>query len=269
MTNKTGFSDVDGSDRADELVAYLSLLADRLGEIRRDGYTMLRVVPGSSVLDVGCGTGEACVELAGIVGSTGKVAGIDASEAMIAAARRAAKGAKHAIDLRVASIYALPFPDAAFDAVRCERVFQHLDDPEAGLAEMMRVARPGGRLMVADPDHGQHGLALDDPAHQRIYAASLRALLGMIVNPHSGTRLRAMFARAGLAEIEQRVQAIPIVYADYLRALFLPERLAAAVRTNEITREEADSFAAVLEARDRAGLFDANAIGYFVAGTRP
>ncbi len=268
MKSTTGFSDVDGSDRANELVDYLSLLADRLADTRREGYAMLRVAPGSSVLDVGCGAGEACVELARVVGSTGQVAGIDASEAMIAAARRAAEGTECAIDLRVASIYALPFPDATFDAVRCERVFQHLEDPNAGLAEMIRVARPGGRLMASDPDHGQHGLALDDPAHHRIYAASLRALLRMIVNPHSGTRLRAMFTRAGLAEIEQRVRSIPIAFDDYPRALFLPERLAAAVRVGEITREEADGFVAALEARDRVGAFDANAIAYFVAGTR-
>src|SRR5215470_7211828 len=192
MNFTTGFSDVDGSDRADELVDYLALLADHLAEVRREGYAMLRIGPGSTVLDVGCGAGEVCVELARIVGETGTVTGIDSSEVMIAAAQRAASVAKHAIDLRVASVYALPFPDGAFDAVRAERVFQHLGDPEAGLAEMIRVTRPGGRLMVADPDHGQHGLALDDPAHRRTYAASLRALLKMIANPHSGTRLRAM-----------------------------------------------------------------------------
>ena len=42
----TGFSDVDGSDRADELVDYLSLLADRLADVRRQGYAMLRIDPG-------------------------------------------------------------------------------------------------------------------------------------------------------------------------------------------------------------------------------
>ena len=224
--------------------------------------------PGDAVLDVGCGAGEACVELATLIGPGGTVAGIDPSEVMIAAARKAAAASGHEVDLRVASIYALPFRDATFDAVRSERVFQHLEDPEAGLAEMIRVTRPGGRIMVADPDHGQHGLALDDPAHHRIYAATLRALLQMIVNPHSGTRLRAMFARAGLADIEQRVQSIPIAFADYVRALFLRERLAAAVLAGDITHAEADAFVAVLEARERAGAFDANAIAYFVAGTR-
>ena len=268
MQASTGFSDVDGSDRADELVAYLSLLAERLADVRRQGYTMLRVAPGAAVLDVGCGAGEVCVELAAIVGRDGTVAGIDPSEAMIAAAQRAAGASGRKIDLRVASIYALPFPDRTFDAVRSERVFQHLESPEAGLAEMIRVARPGGRLMVADPDHGQHGLGLDDPAHHRIYAATLRALLRMIVNPHSGTRLRAMFVRAGLAEIEQSVQSIPIAFADYVRALFLPERLAAAVEMGDITREEAGGFVAVLEARERAGTFDANVVAYMVAGTK-
>jgi ubiquinone/menaquinone biosynthesis C-methylase UbiE len=265
----TGFSDVDGSARPDELVAYLSLLADRLVDVRRQGYAMLRLADGASVLDVGCGAGEVCVEIARIVGRDGRVTGIDSSEAMIAAARRAAAAAGAKVDFGVASIYALPFPDGAFDALRSERVFQHLDDPEAGLAEMIRVTRHGGRLMVADPDHGQHGLALDDPVHHRVFAASLRALLRMIANPHSGTRLRAMLARAGLVEIEQRVLPIPIAYADYARALFLPERLAAAVETGEITREEADQFVGALEARERTGTFDANAIGYFVAGTRP
>jgi ubiquinone/menaquinone biosynthesis C-methylase UbiE len=269
MNFTTGFSDVDGSDRADELVGYLALLADRLADVRREGYAMLRVAPGASVLDVGCGAGEGCVELAGIVGDKGAVTGIDPSEAMVAAARRAANLAKCTVDLRVASIYALPFPDGAFDAVRAERVFQHLEDPEGGLAEMIRVTRLGGRLLVSDPDHGQHGLALDDPAHHRVYAASLRALLAMIVNPHSGTRLRAMFARAGLADIEQRVVSIPIPFVDYVQALFLHERLAAAVQAGDITRKEADDFVAVLEARDRAGAFDANAIAYFVAATRP
>src|ERR1700757_3630339 len=101
MSYTTGFSNVDGSERADELVDYLALLADRLADVRREGYAMLRVAPRSRVLDVGCGAGEVCVELAAIVGDEGTVTGIDPSEAMIAAARRAANVAKRTVDLRV------------------------------------------------------------------------------------------------------------------------------------------------------------------------
>jgi ubiquinone/menaquinone biosynthesis C-methylase UbiE len=268
MTKSTGFSDVDGSARAEALVDYLAILADRLAAARRAGYEMLRLAPGASVLDVGCGGGEVCVELAARVGPSGRVAGIDPSETMIAAARRTAGVSPLPIELRVASIYALPFPDGVFDAVRAERVFQHLDDPEAGLREMLRVTRAGGRVMAIDPDHGQHGLALDDPAHRRVHDASTRALLRMIANPHSGTRLRAMFVRAGLAEIEQVIHDVEITHADFVHAVFLHDRLDMAVATGDITRADADAFVAALEERARAGAFFANAFGYNVAGTK-
>ena len=268
MPQSTGFSNVDDSARADELVDYLAVLADRLAGVRRAGYELLRLKRGAAVLDVGCGRGEVCVELAARVGSQGRVAGIDPSETMIAAAKRTATSSHMRIELEVASIYALPFPDASFDAVRAERVFQHLDDPEAGLEEMLRVTRAGGRVMAIDPDHGQHGLALDDPAHRRVFEASTRALLRMIVNPHSGTRLRSMFVRAGMAEIEQAIYDVEITHPDYVHAVFLHDRLDMAVKAAEITREEADAFVAALEDRHRGGTFFANAFGYNVAGTR-
>lgn len=138
------------------------------------------------MLDVGCGAGEVCVELAGMVAPSGRVVGIDPSDAMLGAARRTADASRPSIELHVGSIYALPFPDGTFDAVRAERVFQHLEDPDAGLREMLRVTRAGGRVMVIDADHGQHGIALDDSSQRRVFEASVRALMRMIVNPHSG-----------------------------------------------------------------------------------
>lgn len=268
MRKTTGFSDVDGSTRAEDLVDYLTVLADRLADARREGYGMLRLDAGAAVLDVGCGAGEVCVELASLVGPRGRVAGIDPSEAMIAAARRAAQGSTAAIELKAASVYALPFADGSFDAVRAERVFQHLDNPEAGLQEMLRVTRPGGRVMVIDPDHGQHGLALDDPAHRRVHEASTRALLRMIVNPHSGTRLRGMFVRAGLVDIEQAVKIYEITHPDFVNMVFLHDRLDMAIAAGDITRDEADRFAAALADRHRDGTFFADAFGYNVAGTK-
>lgn len=268
VKEQTGFSDVDASGRSGELVDYLALTAEHVAEIRRSGHETLRLQPGAAVLDVGCGAGEVCVELVARVGPRGKVAGIDLSQAMVDAARKAAVASGHAIDLRVGSAYALPFADGEFDAVRCERVFQHLDDPERALREILRVTRSGGRVMVSDPDHGQAGLGVDDPAHRHIYNAIQRQLLQMIVNPHSGTRLRGMLVRAGLAEVSLAGFVLELEQPAYVKMFFVSERLAAAVGAGDITDDESRNFLATLEERHRAGTFYGNAVGYSVAGTK-
>lgn len=268
VNEQTGFSDVDASGRVRELVDYLTLTAGHVTEIRRKGYEMLRLKPGAAVLDVGCGAGEVCVELAARVGPTGHVAGIDLSAAMVDAARAAATASGHAIDLRVGSAYALPFADGDFDAVRCERVFQHMDDPEAALREILRVTRSGGRVMVLDPDHGQAGLGLDEPTHHRVYRAIQRQLVQMIVNPHSGTRLRGMLVRAGLVDVSVAGFVLELEQPAYVKMFFVGERLAKAVAAGDITDEESSNFLAALEERHRAGTFYGNAVGYSVAGTK-
>jgi ubiquinone/menaquinone biosynthesis C-methylase UbiE len=268
MKEQTGFADVDGSGRSGELVGYLMQVAQHVGDFRRQGYELMRLAPGDTVLDVGCGAGEVCVELAAIVGPRGRVAGVDLSEAMVEAARHTVAASAMSVELRTASIYELPFADGAFDAVRAERVFQHLDHPEAALREMLRVTKPGGRVMLSDPDHGQAGLALDDPVHRRIYEALQRAMTKMIVNPHSGTRLRGMLLRAGLGDVAQLVNSFTFDHPQFMRMFFVSERLAAATAAGEITDGEGAEFVAALGERHRAGTFFGSAIGYTVAGTK-
>ena len=133
---------------------------------------------------------------------------------------------------------------------------------------MLRVTRVGGRVMAIDPDHGQAGLALDDPAHWRVCYAIQRAMARMIVNPHSGARLHGMFVRAGLAETAQSVNSFEFKQPDYRQMFFVDERLAAAVTAGEITEDEGRNFVAALAERHRAGTFFASAIGYNVVGTK-
>ena len=269
MRNGTGFSDVDASERAQELVAYLAVLADALADMRRQDFDRLGLREGQHVLDAGCGAGEVCVELAGRVGRSGRVVGIDPSTAMITAARAAAATAGAPVELRVASIYELPYADASFDAVRAERVFQHLDDPARALAELIRVTRPGGRVMVIDPDHGQHGLALSTSEERGLHAATLRVMQRMIANASIGTELRGLFVQAGLLDLDLVVRSLEIPYEHFLRMLFLDERLDAVVAEGGFTRAQADAFKAALERRHAEGTFFANAIGYAMMGTRP
>jgi ubiquinone/menaquinone biosynthesis C-methylase UbiE len=106
---------------------------------------------GDSVLDVGCGTGEITLR-AKVRAKAGKVYGIDPAPEMIAVARSKAARKKLDIDFRVGVIEALPFPDSSMDVVTSSLMMHHLpeDLKVRGLAEIYRVLKPGGHLLVAD-----------------------------------------------------------------------------------------------------------------------
>ncbi|MEU9236268.1 class I SAM-dependent methyltransferase [Streptomyces subrutilus] len=105
--------------------------------------------PGDRVLDAGCGTGRALTPLRAAVGALGTVLGADLTPQMLAAARRAGRGAQGA--LLLADVTRLPLRDGALDAVFAAGLVAHLPDPEANLRELARVVRPGGRLALFHP----------------------------------------------------------------------------------------------------------------------
>jgi len=109
------------------------------------------IKPGDSVLDVGCGTGEVTL-LAKTRAKDGKVYGIDPAPEMITVSRRKAARKRLDIDFRMGVIEALPFPDASMDVVTSSLMMHHLpnDLKVRGLAEIYRVLKLGGRLLIAD-----------------------------------------------------------------------------------------------------------------------
>ncbi len=108
--------------------------------------------PGESVLDVGCGTGSLAIVAKERVGAAGRVCGIDPSVSLLAGARRKAARRNLAIDFQRGVIERLPFADQSFDAVLSTIMMHHLPDDikRQGLAEIARVLKPGGRLLIAD-----------------------------------------------------------------------------------------------------------------------
>jgi len=105
---------------------------------------------GEAVLDVACGAGAVTAAVAQAVGPTGRVLGVDLSQAMVDAAGRHLEnqGLLHAVTERM-DAEQLTLPDAGFDLVVCALGLMYLPDPDAALREIARVLRPGGRVALA------------------------------------------------------------------------------------------------------------------------
>lgn len=123
-------------------------------EFRRETLHHAALAPGEQVLDVGCGTGVLTRLAAQQVGVGGTVIGIDPSPAMLQVARRHASTEANRASFKVAAIEALPFEGAHFDVVLSSLMLHHLPPAlkRAGLAEVYRVLKPGGRFVIVDVD---------------------------------------------------------------------------------------------------------------------
>lgn len=148
----SAFRDLDASPELEAALRWLSRAAQlpplRAGKKR--SYELLGIVPGDRILDVGCGTGVDVLGLAPLISPGGEVVGVDSSAGVVAAARRLAALEDANARFEVADAVSLPFPDDSFDACRCDRTLQHIDDPQAAVREMVRVTRPRGTVLVSE-----------------------------------------------------------------------------------------------------------------------
>lgn len=120
--------------------------------LRRKTIELAYLQPGDTVLDIGCGTGTLALEAQRRVGNTGHVFGIDPGIQQIACARAKAVQRHLPVDFRPGVIEQLAFPDQTFDVVLSTLMMHHLPTSLKwqGLAEIARVLKPGGRLVIAD-----------------------------------------------------------------------------------------------------------------------
>jgi ubiquinone/menaquinone biosynthesis C-methylase UbiE len=255
VTVTRGFEDVD---RAADPAAYAEYLErinsqDRVRALNRRRAEEAGVKAGDHVLDLGCGVGADALLLAELVAPTGRVVGIDQSATMVerAAARGAASGLP--VEFRTGDVHALPFADASFDVAWTERVLIHVADPGRVVREMVRILRPGGTLVIAEPDH--HADLIDASAvdlTQRLIARHVKN----IRNAAIGRQVRRLCLEAGVSEVRVRPKLFLIhdlQYAD--QVLELRALLATAEAEGLVARDEAAAWWAELEAFDRVGSF--------------
>jgi SAM-dependent methyltransferase len=172
------------------------------------------VSPGASVLDVATGPGEPALTIARRVGPRGRVVGVDVVPAMVdAAGREAERRGLAQASFHVASADALPFEDASFDAVVCRFGVMFFPAPVAGLREMLRVLKPGGRIALAAWHH-----ARDNPFHSLVAEVLERYSASQPLEPDAPDAFR--FAppgklldaarQAGFADAAERLLSFPI-----------------------------------------------------------
>jgi SAM-dependent methyltransferase len=173
-----------------------------------------RPQPADMSLDVACGPGTVVVAFARRVQ---QAAGIDATGAMLAEAKKlvAREGVRNT-GWHKGDACALPFPDQTFDIVSSRFAFHHLREPARAFAEMVRVARPGGRIVLSD------AYASDDPAKAAALNAMERHRDPSTVEFRPLAFLVGLYALAGLPAPEVHFYRVP-AERERLVALSFPE----------------------------------------------
>jgi SAM-dependent methyltransferase len=262
-----GFMDIDRTADPALFVRTLDWITPLWRAMRTRTYDLLEVREGHHILDAGCGTGEAALELGRLVGGAGWVFGVDRSATIVGEAERRAEGTGLPVEYRLADICQLPFADASFDGCRAERVLTHLGDPERALAELCRVTRPGGRVVVADQD-GETRLI--DAVDRIVTRKILNHFCDQMPSGWIGRKLPRLFRQAGLTDIS--VFADTAIFTDYAQGLgsvSFDEAARRAQAAGLISGTEASTWLGQLREAERAGHFFNALTAFVVSGRKP
>lgn len=257
-----------GLDQIKALAEELEAAGDhpRQVKMRQACFEAAEIVPGMRVLELGAGTGIVTRHLAEMIGRKGRVVGLDASASLLEYARQhVSKGA--AIEYLVGDAYRLEFPSESFDATVGVTFLAHVKHLSRALRQMMRVTRPGGRVLLLEQDF--ETLAFD---HSSRYISRRILQHGCdhgVVNPWCGRTLLRRLTETGLIN----VHCWPFVYAErgegtYL--LSLAERFANLTSKHEqISQDQAESWLQELRTRSEEGTFYGSLNYYFAFGEVP
>jgi SAM-dependent methyltransferase len=202
----------------------------------------LALTTGLTVVDIGCGPGTDLSAVAEMVGPDGLIVGVDLEQTMlIAAASRVPPG----VALIAADAHSLPLTSGSVDRVRIDRALQHMIDPRAVLADLVRVLRPGGLAVIAEPDWRTLVIdGADAEVSERFVDYTCREV---VRNAVIGREVARLGTEAGF--ITADVMAFPAVLRDFAAAdkIFgLTRNAHAAADAGYLDRTAADSWRADL-----------------------
>lgn len=237
---------------------------------KRLSYDLLDLRPGERAVDVGCGIGQDARALAERVGPSGSVVGVDSSADMIARAIAATdESTARILRFMEGDATALPLETGTFDALRADRLLQHVEDPLEALVEFRRVLRPGARVVLMEPDWKTMAVYPGSAAggdDDRCVAAIFDWHVAHTRHPLIGRSLRMLLTQAGFVS----VRVTPVAYAStsFLEADLTLELTRAATGAAEqwpkrLSAREAQAWRVTAQAAAAAGHFFASAPLYF------
>jgi ubiquinone/menaquinone biosynthesis C-methylase UbiE len=242
-----GFSDVDGSEEPEHFV---DCLYEQYSKDSAHQFNKQRILEwvdlqnGQTVLDAGCGIGFDAIQMSMQVGETGHVYGVDISQEMIEKAKSNAAHLELPLTFGKGNLYKLDFDGDFFDCCRVDHTFQHLSDPMTALIELIRVTKPGGKIIITDPDHDS--LIIDTPFTD-VNNRFIRFRSDHMPQGGIAHQMYGRFKEIGLIGIQ--VKPLTHVYTDYeekkITSPYLDE-IWIAQEYGAVTREEAESWALFL-----------------------
>ena len=174
----------------------------------------LRPRPGNRILDVGCGEGLAEVAIGRLHLSQVQLVAVDESAAKVQQARQETLSHNQRVAFAAADAVRLPFASGSFDSTYCVAVLQYVADIEAAVAELARVTRPNGRVVVVEPDNATRFAYSSTGSGVRTFEAA-RSLFAALppgrpgIDARVGPTMPERFIRNGIEPVEVRV--FPVV----------------------------------------------------------
>jgi ubiquinone/menaquinone biosynthesis C-methylase UbiE len=266
---RSEFTDVDHAKTPSDYVHILD--AQRampfIQQYKQRVRALLDLHPELQVLDAGTGTGEDAQEMAKLVAPGGQVVGLDLSQTMINEARLRVQDPSLPLRFVQGDIQHLPFENATFDCCYADRIFIHIPDPQLALSELVRVTRPGGKLLIVKGDHETQ--VLDTP-YPDVTRRFFRFRNDGMRQPDIAHRLYALFRDAGLWNVQ--IEPLVRVTTDYetIRPVaHYIEGMRIAQSCGVVTAEEAEQWILYLEEAMQTGRFF-HAITWFItSGHKP
>jgi ubiquinone/menaquinone biosynthesis C-methylase UbiE len=244
---------------------YLTRDAERRRGLVREA---LQTAPGYRVIDIGCGPGFYCLELAAEVRAGGAVVGIDSSAPMLALAARRCEAHEN-VSFREADLLSLPVEEASFDRALCVQVLEYIEDATAALTEMLRVLRPGGRVVIWDTDWATVSMHSSDP--ERMHRV-MKAWDSHLTHPSLPRTLGPRLRDAGFEKVEATAHVFATVgelSQDSFASSMLPLISNYVVGNNLIDADEAAAWEAEQQQLSEADGFYYTSTQFCLSAVRP